>query len=544
MSGTSKTSKALAREARGHALGAAFAELEEDPEFAADVLKFAAISRGNRLWPILYDVTNAATKAKIVALDTIDPDLAAQWAYFTAVAPDSRAALNAMMLLLSKLPGEQLRTVFAQFENEAGSITRAEGWATESEDDDEDDGSVDYGSDDDDEAEVLPAIEATEDAAVEATEPPAVEAPAIDEGNETEDDDVIVIDDDEPEPEPVPEPEPEPVQALVPAGAEDEDGPPPELAMQTSKIQNVLRLADTLEAQHSTGKDSAQLRLCVGVLCGPDGATTEAQALAMGLALGSDSPDLLAALKAALEAPAPGAPGLRATLHEEAKEAHAHALECLSIPDPDGFDTAGQIEFNKLVRGKVVQELIVVQTSIDIFERANSATPEEAIETQLAQLRMRLKSMAYQLSFVNEIIKGLCAPIPPMTVNAAFAVLGLRPGFTATPDALRDTRGAIEAAFRRVALSCHSDKTGKEGDDTKALCAAKYASLGVAKDVLFARIDLLEAELEAALEAELAFDQAEAGLKRTLEDMLEQPSECFGDNFTEAGEPAPKARRL
>ena len=334
---------------------------------------------------------------------------------------------------------------------------------------------------------------------------------------------------------------PEPVQALVPAGAEDEDGPPPELAMQTSKIQNVLRLADTLEAQHSTGKDSAQLRLCVGVLCGTDGATTEAQALAMGLALGSDSPDLLAALKAALEAPGPG---LRATLHEEAKEAHAHALECLSIPDPDGFDTTGQIEFNKLVRGKVVQELIVVQTSIDIFERANSATPEEAIETQLAQLRMRLKSMAYQLSFVNEIIKGLCAPIPPMTVNAAFAVLGLRPGFTATPDALRDTRGAIEAAFRRVALSCHSDKTGKEGDDTKALCAAKYASLGVAKDVLFARIDLLEAELEAALEAELAFDQAEAGLKRTLEEMLEQPSECFGDNFTEAGEPAPKARRL
>ena len=269
----------------------------------------------------------------------------------------------------------------------------------------------------------------------------------------------------------------------------------------------------------------------------------------MGLALGSDSPDLLAALKAALEAPAPG---LRATLHEEAKEAHAHALECLSIPDPDGFDTAGQIEFNKLVRGKVVQELIVVQTSIDIFERANSATPEEAIETQLAQLRMRLKSMAYQLSFVNEIIKGLCAPIPPMTVNAAFAVLGLRPGFTATPDALRDTRGAVEAAFRRVALSCHSDKTGKEGDDTKALCAAKYASLGVAKDVLFARIDLLEAELEAALEAELAFDQAEAGLKRTLEEMLEQPSECFGDNEEEqeageageAGEPAPKARRL
>ena len=542
MSGTSKTSKALAREARGHALGAAFAELEEDPEFAADVLKFAAISRGNRLWPILYDVTNAATKAKIVALDTIDPDLAAQWAYFTAVAPDSRAALNAMMLLLSKLPGNQLRTVFAQFESEAGSITRAEGWATESEDDDEDDGSVDYGSDDDDEGEVLPAIEATEAPAVEA-----VEAPAIDEGNETEDDDVIVIDDDDDEPAPEPVPVPEPVQALVPAGAED--GPPPELAMQTSKIQNVLRLADTLEAQHSTGKDSAQLRLCVGVLCGPDGATTEAQALAMGLALGSDSPDLLAALKAALEAPAPG---LRATLHEEAKEAHAHALECLSIPDPDGFDTAGQIEFNKLVRGKVVQELIVVQTSIDIFERANSATPEEAIETQLAQLRMRLKSMAYQLSFVNEIIKGLCAPIPPMTVNAAFAVLGLRPGFTATPDALRDTRGAVEAAFRRVALSCHSDKTGKEGDDTKALCAAKYASLGVAKDVLFARIDLLEAELEAALEAELAFDQAEAGLKRTLEEMLEQPSECFGDNEEEqeageageAGEPAPKARRL
>jgi hypothetical protein len=69
-------------------------------------------------------------------------------------------------------------------------------------------------------------------------------------------------------------------------------------------------------------------------------------------------------------------------------------------------------------------------------------------------------------------------------------------------------------------------------EDTRAICVAKCVSIGAAKDVLFARIALLEAGLKALREAELKCAELEdaaereAGLKRKRP---EPQDDCFGD---------------
>jgi hypothetical protein len=224
-------------------------------------------------------------------------------------------------------------------------------------------------------------------------------------------------------------------------------------------------------------------------------------------------------------------------LHGDIKNSRVHAAECLASEDPEGFTADQKLEFEKSVLSKLVTELNCIQLEFEICTRTNTATPHPALKTRLDDLSMRRKSMVYQLSFVTDRIARLSAPLPPMTVAAALALLALSPS-AIRADAPEATH-AVEAAHRNALLSCHPNTTrlANVDEDTKAICVAKCVSIGAAKDVLFARIDQLEAALKALREAELKCAEAEdaaeleAGIrvarKRPLDS--EPQDECFGD---------------
>jgi hypothetical protein len=150
-----------------------------------------------------------------------------------------------------------------------------------------------------------------------------------------------------------------------------------------------------------------------------------------------------------------------------------------------------------------------------------------------------------------------------MTVAAALALLALSPSAIRS-DAPEATH-AVEAAHRTALLSCHPNTTrlANVDEDTRAICVAKCVSIGAAKDVLFARIDELEAALKALREAEhkcaeaedAAEDAAGRNRKRPLDSLDSEPqAECFGDENASdelrreegyaSGEPPRKDARL
>ncbi len=552
----------LARNARANELGHFYAELELDPAFAADALNFGKIFTRDWTWSVLGDVTTSAVKQLLFELDALAPDLLDLYYYWKEVAPESRATLKAAQLLLSKIPG-MLSDTFLAFEREADRIELQEGLESESEDgdmEDNDEGNwVEWGTDDDDEAQA-PA----EPAAPAEPEAPEAPAAAIEDGDESEDDDDIILVSDTAAPVAAPEPElalvpAEPAElalvqaelALVSAESDSLGGTPAALLVSTSKIQNVLRFANSLELEcASTCKKTAKLSECMGLLSG--NGTDAERAGAFTNALCSGSADVLKAVQAAL-AHSPAA--FLKKLHVDIKDSRAHSLECIASQDPEGFDREQKLAFEKSVRGKVVSELNCTELELAICTRTDAATPHQALKTRIEDLKMRRNSMVYQLSFVNDSIAGYSAPLPPMSVAAALALLALSPSVIRS-DAPDEATHAVEAACRSALLSCHPNRLANVDEDTKAICVAKCVSIGDAKEILLAHIDLLEAQVKALREAELKvaeLDAAElaaaelkAGHKRPLEPgPLEPQDEGFETCETcESDEPPRKDPRL
>ncbi len=553
----------LARNARANELGHLYAELAGDPAFAADARKYDNIYTRDWTWSVLFGVATSAVKRHLFELEAIAPDLLDLHAYWKEVAPESRAALKAAVLLLSKIPG-MLAATFLAFEREADRIELQEGLASESEDEDMEDNDenhwVEWGTDDDDEAKV-PAAPAAQ---------PEAPAATIEDGDESEDDDDIILVSDTAAPVAatelalVPAEPTEPAElALVPADpaeAESESlgGTPAALLVSTRKIQNVLSFANSLALEcASPCPQTAKLSECMGLLSG--NGTDAERALAFTNALCSGSAGVLAAVQAAL-AHSPAA--LLKELHVDIRNSHLHAAECLASEDPEGFTADQKLEFEKSVLSKLVTELNCIQLELDICTRTNTATPHPALRTRLDDLSMRRKSMVYGLSVVTDNIARLSAPLPPLTVAAALALLALSPSAIRS-DAPEATH-AVEAAHRTALLSCHPNtaRLANVDEDTTAICVAKCVSIGAAKDVLFDHIEQLEAALKALREAELKLAEAvdaadlEAGLKRKhpLDSEPQEPQDdCFGDGAEpprdenasdEEAEPRRKAARL
>ena len=559
----------LGRQARANELGHFHAELERDPAFAADVANYGSIFTRDWTWQYLFDAVASAVKQRLFELDALAPDLMELYYYWKEVAPESKAALKAAQLLLSKIPG-LLTSTFLAFELAADRIELQQGYASESEDGDPADNDernwVEWGTDDDDEVQVPEEPAAPEAQVPEAPAEPEAPAATIEDGDDTEDDDDIILVRDTAAPaELVAAPELTLVQeelALVPAEAESDSlgGTPSALLVSTSKIRNVLGLASKLEREClSTCENTAKLSECMGLLSG--NGTKEERATAFAAALCPGSADVFEAVQAALtDSPA----AFISQLYVDIKHAHLHSMECIASQDPEGFDKNQRLEFEKSVRGKVVSELNCIELELVICTRTEAATPNPALRTRIEDLKVRRSSMVYQLSFVNGNIAIYSAPLQPMSVAAALELLALSPSVIRS-DAPDEATHAVAAAYRNALLSCHPNTTrlATVDEDTRAICVAKCVSIGAAKDVLLAQIDLLEAVRAAHREAELKVAEAvraahrETELKRkrpldSLDSLDSEPQDsldsepqdgCFGDENASDELPRKAARR-
>jgi hypothetical protein len=537
----------LARDARANELGHAYAELEGDPDFAADAKKYESIYIRDWEWQGLIAEAADAVKQHLFELDARAPDLMDQYFYWKEVAHESRAELRAAQLLLSKIPGLLAATYF-RFELAVDRFAAQEDLASESDDgevlDNHPDDWVDHWTDDED------APPAATEAAPAA---PHAEPEATEDGNETDEEVIISFDSAAPVAEPVPELALALVQAheqaLVQAGSESLSDTPPALFIRTQKIRKVLEVAGKLELEYaSTCKKTTKLSDCMDLLRGGT-AAEQATAFTAALCTGTGDAGVFEAVQAALTH---SRADLLKRLHGEIKDSRLHSFECIATEDPEGFNREQKLAFEKSVLSKVVTDLNRTELEIVICTRTDAATPHKALKTRIADLNMRRNAMVYQLSFVTDKIAGLSAPRQPMSVAAALALLALSPSVIRS-DAPDEATHAVEAAYRTAALSCHPNRLVNADEETKAIGLAKCVSIGDAKGILLAHIGLLEAQVKALREAELkcaeAVDAAEdaAERKRPLDSLdLEPQAECFGDENEEgyaSGEPPRKAAR-
>jgi hypothetical protein len=498
-------------------LAAAYASAVAAPETKAELARFAAVSRRDARFGMLYRTVRAAVSANIVRIDAADPAGAETWAYFNArdSSCQSVPTLEAGLMLLNGLGGDTLKETYTLFESAAADIQQYEGYEPHSYDGNSDDG---YVSEDSDRSEHDEPEEEEGDEGDDES----------DEGDDDESDEGSDEGDDEGDDEGSDEGDDEDgsadVMDLAPIAARH-DAPDAVFlpALQVARkagfqgesnvsaaLWSVVRGLEERYANLRSSGSSARALANAASALSHEGDSLEQKAAAVTdlICTSSDPKAKPGKVHDAVTAALKDGEGARLSdrLYAEAHADLKHSRVCAAQLDPsESPDPATKLDIEQRLLDETRVDHARVTVMLAVVGRANAETPTPALEGEPESLRNRAANLAMRIAVAEATVAAIRAA-QTMTFTTALETLepyepGLRKEFSKLEsehgqqciDALH---ARTERAYRKAALQLHPDKSKAEDDLDPIARSDAFASCTAAKEALLAHIAAISDDIK------------------------------------------------